>query len=117
MNGTDRNAPPAPTMLETTPMVAPAPNSPALPGSWRNGFGSMFISIRAAETPVNTPNSAASSPEDMPATICGPTSDPSTMPGASAHTTRQRTAPRRACARMLEIDVNMIVASEVATAM
>src|SRR5260370_41807565 len=81
MNGTDRNAPPAPTMLETTPIVAPTPNSPALPGSWRIGLGGRIISIPTAETPVKTPNTAASSPEDIPAPTGCPTTDPRTMPG------------------------------------
>jgi hypothetical protein len=39
------------------------------------------------------------------------------MPGASPRTTCHSTAPRRSCARMLEIDVKAIVAIDVATAM
>ena len=38
------------------------------------------------------------------------------MPGASVRTMSQRTAPRLWCARTLEIEVNRIVAIEVAIA-
>jgi len=117
MKGTERNAPPAPTMLDTTPIVAPTPKSPGLPGSVRLAFGSRFWSIWTPAKPVNAAKSAATSADDMTATICGPTNEPATMPGARPHITCQSTAPRRACARMLDNDVNMMVASDVATAM
>ena len=41
---------------------------------------------------------------------------PNTMPGAKPLTISQRTAPRAWCARTLEMEVNMMVAMEVAIA-
>ena len=117
MKGTEMKAPPAPTMLEMIPIPLPTPNKPSEPGRLRVSLGFGSSNICAAATPANTPNAAESADEDMSATICGPTSEPSRMPGASPRTTRHRTAPRRWCARMLEIDVKPIVAIDVATAM
>ncbi len=45
--------------------------------------------------------------------ICGPISEPTTRPGAIAHTTGQATAPREWCARADERAVKMIDADDV----
>jgi hypothetical protein len=42
MNGTETNAPPAPTSADSKPMTPPAPNVPCGPGSWRDGLGLRF---------------------------------------------------------------------------
>ena len=94
MNGTDRNAPPAPTMLEMRPMPPPTANEPALARearawAWACGRAGCW----SPPTATNTPKNADSSAVDMPPTICGPTSEPTMMPGASPATTDHRIAP------------------------
>ncbi len=95
MNGTDRNAPPAPTMLEMRPMPPPTANSPPFPGSSRVGFGFRSSSMLVAATATNAPMNAASTAVDMPPTNCGPTSEPTMIPGANPATTGHRIAPCR----------------------
>ncbi len=95
MNGTDRNAPPAPTMLEINPMPPPTANRPGAPGSSRVGAGLRSTSICVADTATNTPKNAARRGVDIVPTICGPTSEPTTIPGAIPATTRHSTAPWR----------------------
>ena len=92
MNGTDRKAPPAPTMLETSPMPPPTANSPPLPGSSRVGLGLRSSSMLVAAAATNTPKKADNTAVDMPPTICGPTSEPTMIPGANAATTGHRIA-------------------------
>ena len=117
MNGTEMKPPPAPTRPEMKPMAPPAPRLPAGPGIWRLGAGLRLMSICVAEKLTKTANTSASvlplSTENTPAP---PSSPPSTMPGPSRRTTSQRTAPRRWWARTLEIEVNRMVAIEVAIA-
>ena len=117
MNGTVRKAPPAPTMLEMSPMPPPTSARPALPGSSRVGLGLRSTRMLVAATATNKPKNADSSAEDMPPTICGPASDPTMMPGARAATTGQRIARCRWCSRIDASDVKRIVAVAVATAM
>ena len=95
MNGTDRNAPPAPTMLETSPMPPPTANNPAAPGNWRVGLGLRSISTCVAAIATNVPKNAARNAVDMTPTACVPASAPTTIPGAIPATTRQTTAPWR----------------------
>ena len=117
MNGTDRKPPPAPTMLETSPIAPPTPKSPTLPGSSRVGLGLRSSSICVAENATNVPKNAASQAAGIRPTICGPTSEPAMMPGARPSTMPHSTAPWRWCSRAEEIAVNTIVAVDVATAM
>ena len=65
MNGTDRKAPPAPTMLEISPMPPPTANNPPRPGSTRVGLGLRASSICVAETARKTPKNAASDDVDI----------------------------------------------------
>jgi hypothetical protein len=92
MNGTVRKAPPAPTMLEMRPMPPPTMVRPTLPGSSRVGLGLRSMRMLVAAAATNTPKNADSSADDMPATTCGPASDPTMIPGAKAATTGQRIA-------------------------
>jgi len=95
MNGTDRNAPPAPTMLDTSPMPLPTANNPAAPGSARVGAGLRSMSTCVAAIAMNVPKNAARNAVDMMPTACEPASAPTIMPGAMPATTRQTTAPCR----------------------
>ena len=91
--GIETKPPPAPSRLEIAPIPAPTPKSGSLPGNWRPGRGALTISIRVAANQTKSPNTAAKTrPGNAPA-ICGPTSEPSTMPGAIAATTGHSTAP------------------------
>jgi hypothetical protein len=117
MNGTDRNAPPAPSNPDAKPMPAPTAVWPARPGSCRPGRGGRSRSMRSAVQPMKTAKNSASpwplSSANAPAPAARP---PSTMPGASVAASSQRTAPSRWCSRTLDSDVNRIVAIEVAMA-
>src|ERR1700712_1034637 len=117
MNGTEMNAPPAPTMLDSNPMPAPTATMPVVPGNSREGLGLVFCSSLAAVNAVNVANTPASTAVDIRLTICGPIIEPTRMPGVSFHTTGHNTASCAACARRLANDVNMTVANDVATAM
>jgi hypothetical protein len=75
----------------------------------------MRMLVAAAAT--NTPKNADRSADDMPATTCGPASDPTMIPGARAATTGQRIARWRWCSRIDASEVKRIVAVAVATAM
>jgi hypothetical protein len=95
MNGTDRKPPPAPTIPDTVPITAPAPNIPARPGSSRVACGFLFHSICVAENATNSANTSASSCVSICLPIHGPIHDPTTIPGAISATTRHSTAPCR----------------------
>jgi hypothetical protein len=69
MKGTEMKAPPAPTMLEMTPMPLPTPNKPSGPGRLRVSLGFRSSSICTAAVLANTPNTPESAAPDMPATI------------------------------------------------
>src|SRR6218665_36378 len=117
MKGTLTKPPPAPTRPDRNPITPPAATWPAAPGRWRVGAGFLSRNICVAEKLTNrakkiarkAPLSNANTPRLAPR-------PPSTMPGASRRTMSQRTAPRRWWARTLEIDVNTMVAIEVAIA-
>src|SRR6266508_1647967 len=94
MNGIRMNAPPTPTMLASTPTPLPTPNIATLPGSWRDGCVLRSISICVAANHANAPQTVPSAALEMWLTICGRTSEPTSMPGTSAHTTGHSTAPR-----------------------
>ena len=115
--GTETNAPPAPTSPDSKPMAPPAAVAPSGPGIWRLGWGLRLISICVAEKPVKAAKPSASAVPLSTANSPAPASrPPSRMPGASRATRSQRTAPRRWWARTLAIEVNRIVAIEVAMA-
>src|SRR5574340_1419763 len=103
-------APPAPARLDRAPMPAATPKSEDFAGSSRPERGARATIIRVAAVQVKTPRTAASARPESADAICGPTNEPSTMPGAIAQTTPQITPPRRACARADEAAVNIIVA-------
>ena len=63
---------------------------------------------------ANTPDKAA---VERPLTSWGPSNDPTRIPGPSFQNIGHTTASCAWCARTLEIEVNTIVASDVATAM
>src|SRR5450755_4098293 len=117
MNGTETNPPPAPTMLDSAPIALPTSHNPKVPGNSRLALGNLFRSKRVAVYEANKAKTPDSHRVDMPLTICGPTSEPIRIPGASFQTMGHSTAPCWLCARTLEIDVNTIVAIDVATAM
>ena len=117
MNGTDRKPPPAPTSPATVPMTVPAASMPGALGSSRAGDGFLLRIIWVAEKATNRLNTSASRPVSSCWPIQGPIQEPSTIPGAMATTTGQRTAPCRWCARTEDSEVNRIVPSEVAMAM
>ena len=82
----------------------------------REGEGFLPVNIWVAENPTNPANRAASNAPLSCAANCAPSTDPTTIPGATMRTMSHRTAPRRWCARTLAIEVNRIEANEVATA-
>ena len=82
-------------MLETSPMAPPTANRPPRSGSSRDGFGFLSMSVCVAKKAMKTPKKPASSDVDMLPTICGPTSEPTTIPGAIPATTFHITAPWR----------------------
>src|ERR1700693_3490549 len=108
--------PPAPTMLESTPIASPTTESPQGPGNLRVALGLRLRSRLVAVNAANAPNTAARSDVDIPLTIRGPVTEPIRIPGASRQNTGQRTASCAWCARTLEIEVNTIVAIDVAIA-
>ncbi|MNN57442.1 hypothetical protein D3C81_1724320 [compost metagenome] len=118
MNGTEMKPPPAPTRLEIRPMTEPTPTMPGVPGSRRAAGGRRLRSIWSAEKPTKTANSSDSQPVLSTLKILPPPiRPPSRMPGASASTMPQRTAPRLWWARTDESEVNRMVAIDVAMAM
>src|SRR3954465_14373283 len=117
MNGTEMKAPPAPTSDDTPPIAVPTPKVPAGPGRVRLGLGLRFSSICVAEKATKTAKNTPMNLAGKACATCAPSSEPTRMPGASVLTTGQSTAPRWLCARTEEIEVNAMVASEVATAL
>ena len=91
----EMNPPPAPSRLETAPMPVPTANSVRLPGNSRPGCGLLAMSIRVAENQTKIPNTAAKTRLGSALAICGPTSEPTTIPGAIAATAPHSTAPSR----------------------
>ena len=92
MKGTARNAPPVPTMPATMPIPAPTPNIPGLPGNSPDATGGLR-SMRHAPHQMKRRKRRHDAGGNALA-ICGPISDPTTMPGDMAFTTFQSTAPR-----------------------
>jgi hypothetical protein len=91
----ERKAPPAASTLDTPPISAPTPNSPAMPGSWREGFGLTSKNIRAAAKNMKPVKRIASGRVGRKPVASVAASAPATMPGAIARATRQSTAPWR----------------------
>ncbi|XQU68499.1 hypothetical protein OJJOAM_001230 [Cupriavidus sp. H18C1] len=90
---------------------------PGKPGSCRLGDGLRLRSICEAEKPTNSANSSDSQPVFSAAnTLPPPIMPPSRMPGASASTIFQRTAPCLWWARTDDSEVNRMVDIEVAIA-
>ena len=117
MKGTLTKPPPAPTRPDKKPITPPAPSSPPIPGTCRAAAGFLSKNIWVAEKETNAAkNRASHAPLSSAKTPKLATALPITMPGASPLTKSHRTAPRRWCARTLEIDVKMMVAMEVAIA-
>src|SRR5204863_9436179 len=95
----------------------PTSDNPRIPGNSRLGFGNLLRSKRVAAYVVNKAKTPDNSRVDIPLTICGPTSEPIRIPGASFQNSGQSTAPCTLCAYTLEMDVKTIVAIDVASAM
>jgi hypothetical protein len=66
---------------------------PARPGSWRVGRGFLPRSMRVADQPTKTANSAASRRPSMRVASQAPAYEAGTMAGAMRRTMSQRTAP------------------------
>ena len=116
MNGTETNAPPAPTIDDSQPIATPTPNVPAGPGRVRLGSGRRLRNICVAENATKIANRIPSTLPGRATATRAPTSEPTRMPGASTRTTCHSTAPRFWCARRDDSEVKQMVASEVATA-
>jgi hypothetical protein len=82
-----------PSTLEITPMAAPTSDNPKGPGNSRLGLGSLLRSRRVTVYEVNKAKTPDSNRVDIPLTICGPTSEPIRIPGASFQKTGHNTAP------------------------
>ncbi len=116
MNGTEINAPPAPTMADSAPMSPPTLNMPSLWGSTRVGLGLRFKNIWVAEKATNTANIVLKILPGRATASCAPRREPTRMPGAKVSATGQSTAPRSWCARTDDKDVKQMVARDVAIA-
>src|SRR5579864_5574290 len=95
MNGTDRNAPPVPTMPAARPIAVPTANIANFPGKSRIAFGGLDDTIRIAVNQVKLPKMAAMARIGSALAIWGPSNEPTTSPGAMAATMGHTTAPRR----------------------
>ena len=87
-------APPAPTNAETTPMLVPAPNIPGIPGRVLLGSGLELMNILTAEKPTKQTKTREIQKVGRRLEILAPRRAPTKIPGATAATTFQSTAPR-----------------------
>ena len=115
--GTLNVPPPMPIIAETAPIAAgiAAPATP--PGtdlrSTRSSSGSSILTAAASAT---MPNTVASTRASACAAASEPASDPTTIGSAQRRINAKSTEPRRACERVDDIEVGMMVAIEVVTA-
>src|SRR5262245_33592165 len=116
MNGTDRNAPPTAANADAALITVPAVKSPNAPGSERVGTGLRSSSRFTAAAYTTAANSAANANRGIHDATSDPSRPPKRMPGVMRFHMFQRTAPRAACERVLEAEVNRIVAIAVPTA-
>ncbi len=102
-------------MLESPPIIKPKTKRPNEPGKSRVALGLRLRNNPVAVNAAKIPKINASSEVDMPLIMSGTPIEPMRMPGESLQNTGHSTALCTLCARTLEIDVNTIVAIDVAT--